>query len=160
MKVNLLKKFESFEGRDIIDAFETALKEEPNKILYDKDKGYLVYQVEAPDVKSPEQFLYERIMELDILEIASKNVLQTLLKIFYNLTSENLFIGSIVCGESLQLFSTLDTSFSAPKKLLFGYPVVEIKEFEPSTVLLLITDKKNPELPDYKSVIKLSLGEP
>ena len=123
------------------------------------DPNQTSIEVEAPDVKSPEQFLYERIMELDILEIASKNILQTFLKIFYNLTSENLFIGSIVCGDSLQLFSTLDPSFSAPKKLLFGYPVVEIKEFEPSTVLLLITDKKNPELPDYKSVIKLSLGE-
>ncbi len=159
MKVNLLKKFESFEGKDVIESFEAALKEEPNKILYDKDKGYLVYQVEAPDVRPPEQFLYERIMELDILEISSKDILQTLTKIFYNLTSENLFIGHVVCGESAHFFSTLDPSFSAPKKTLFGYPVTEIKEFEPSTVLLLITDRKNPELPDYKSVIKLSLGE-
>jgi hypothetical protein len=158
MKLNQLKKFEPFDDKSILEAFEFALKESPLKILYDSNKNYLTYLVEVEDPPS-QQSLYDKILELgDIQEVLveAKEFFNSLARFSFDLSRSNYNIGLIVLG-NVDYFKTINDYFSGPITSLLGIKVEELKDFSPETILLLITDKKNPELPDYKAVIKMTI---
>jgi len=156
MKLNQLKKFEPFERKSIVDSFEAVLEEAPLKILYDKDKEYLTYLVEVEDPPN-QKSLYERIMELgDIQEVVTNSFVESYSKISYDLTRSGFNIGMIVVGD-INYVCRLNDYFVEPVFSIFGVKIEVLPELSPETVLLLVTDKKNPELPDYKAVIKVTL---
>jgi hypothetical protein len=156
MKLNQLKKFEPFERKSIVDSFEAVLEEAPLKILYDKDKEYLTYLVEVEDPPN-QKSLYERIMELgDIQEVVTSSFVESYSKISYDLTRSGFNIGMIVVGD-INYVCHLNDYFIEPVFSIFGVKIEVLPELSPETVLLLVTDKKNPELPDYKAVIKVTL---
>jgi len=156
MKLNQLKKFEPFERKSIVDSFEAVLEEAPLKILYDKDKEYLTYLVEVEDPPN-QKSLYERIMELgDIQEVVTNSFVESYSKISYDLTRSGFNIGMVVVGD-INYVCRLNDYFVEPVFSIFGVKIEVLPELSPETVLLLVTDKKNPELPDYKAVIKVTL---
>lgn len=156
MKLNQLKKFEPFERKSIVDSFEAVLEEAPLKILYDKDKEYLTYLVEVEDPPN-QKSLYERIMELgDIQEVVTNSFVESYSKISYDLTRSGFNIGMVVVGD-INYVCRLNDYFIEPVSSIFGVKIEVLPELSPETVLLLVTDKKNPELPDYKAVIKVTL---
>lgn len=156
MKLNQLKKFEPFERKSIVDSFEAVLEEAPLKILYDKDKEYLTYLVEVEDPPN-QKSLYERIMELgDIQEVVTNSFVESYSKISYDLTRSGFNIGMVVVGD-INYVCRLHDYFIEPVSSIFGVKIEVLPELSPETVLLLVTDKKNPELPDYKAVIKVTL---
>lgn len=156
MKLNQLKKFEPFERKSIVDSFEAVLEEAPLKILYDKDKEYLTYLVEVEDPPN-QKSLYERIMELgDIQEVVTNSFVESYSKISYDLTRSGFNIGMVVVGD-INYVCRLNDYFTEPVSSIFGVKIEVLPELSPETVLLLVTDKKNPELPDYKAVIKVTL---
>jgi hypothetical protein len=156
MKLNKLKKFEPFEKKSVVESFEAALEEQPLKILYDKDKEYLTYLIEVEDPPN-QKSLYECILQLgDIQEVLTNSFIESYSKISYDLTKVGFNVGLIVIGDS-NCIQQLHSYFSEPVTSLFGVKIEVLPEVSPETILLLVTDKKNPELPDYKAVIKVTL---
>jgi hypothetical protein len=156
MNLHQLKKFEPLDSKNIVDSFEAVLEESPLKILYDKNKDYLTYLIEVEDPPN-QKSLYERIMELgDIKEVVTESFINSYTKISYDLTKSGYNIGLIVMGD-ISYLHNLDPYFTQPVQYLFGVKIEVLNDISPDTVLLLVTDKKNPELPDYKAVIKVTL---
>lgn len=156
MNLHQLKKFEPFEKKSVVDSFEAILEEAPLKILYDKNKEYLTYLIEVEDPPN-QKSLYERIMELgDIQEVLTDSFTDSYSRISYDLTRSGFNIGLVVMGD-LTYLQKLNPYFTDPVSSIFGTKIEVLSELSSDAVLLLVTDKKNPELPDYKAVIKVTL---
>lgn len=149
MKLNLQKKFKAIS--EVLPTIQSILSEDPERMVYDKDKGYILYQIESETDKSYEQELFEKVMFLEMKEMPSFSIL-TLFKLTCALDEDELFLTHVLTGDSKRLFNHLG---ERECKNLFGAKVYENKELPEDTTLLVISDKRNAYIPDFKIALKV-----
>lgn len=148
MKLSLQKKFK--EITNLANTFNSVIEEGAQKVLYNKDRSYLTYQVPSDTHNTYEQDLLEKVMLLPIKELPSISV-DILFKITCALDQDGLFLTHVLTGDSKGLSKYFET---VEIKHIFGATIYENKELPEDTILLIISDKKSGDIPDFKLVLK------
>ncbi len=143
-----------------VDAVLSAFREifsEASKILYDKDKSYLTYQVISGEGFEESSQIYKGALSLEKepVEVAfgkdKKDIVNTIFDIFHVVNQKGLFISHILVSDLSRLDKWLDKSGA---RTIFNIRVQQVDEIEKDVILFIASANKQAEIEDFRLVIK------
>lgn len=132
----------------------TSVLEVADKVYYDKEKPYLIYQTSIEDEVTEEDDIYGFAVQCEnFIELTSGSKLSDMFSIYKDINDKGFFISYIITGSKEHFNKSLETSGD----YFFNVRLFQNENLNPASVLLCCTKFKNPEPIDIKLVIKITL---
>lgn len=124
------------------------------KVLYDKDKPYIIYQEIVDDELNENTEIYKAALNLEAtpveILIKKKDYEETIFDIFCAINDKGWFVSHILIKEIKQLESFLDKKL----KTLLNIKIQEVDELEDNLILFIASSQRQAEITDFKLAIK------
>lgn len=124
------------------------------KVLYDKDKPYIIYQEIVDDDLSEASELYKATLNLEATPvevlIKKKDFEEIIFDIFCAINDKGWFISHILVKELKQLEDFLERKL----KTCLNIKIQEVDELEDGLILFIASSQKQAEIVDFKLVVK------
>lgn len=142
--------------KDLLETF-TELLPDSTKILYDKDRPYLTYQVVVDDDNNEATEVYKAALSLEKepVEVQLKGnreqILATIFDIFYLVNQKTLFVSHILVHSIDDLGALIKKS--APNMIL-NTKVLECDDLAKDIIVFIASVNKQAEIEDFRLLIK------
>jgi hypothetical protein len=138
------------------DPIETIKEVLPvsQKILYDKNKEYIVYQEIIDDELNEGTELYQAALNLETppieILLKKKDLEETIFDIFCAINNKGWFITHILVKDITQI----ENFFGRKINIFLNIKVQEVEQVEDNLILFIVSSQKQAEIVDFKLTIK------